>query len=200
MIRYYYSLIINKNMSKISTTLAISLMIITGIIGVVIGYSITPDYQAGMYDKTAMDFGRPDRTLDLRYINTMIAHHRGAMLLAEQVSIQTQRQEMKDLSAMILKDEPPAIDELYAWKKQWYGDTKKVKDPIVANLGNYDEKFDLRFLNALIAHHEMGLVMTDEIKTKSSRTEILNNADAVDTFLTTTLKLFKDWRVQWYNI
>ena len=73
-------------MSKISTTLAISLMIITGIIGVVIGYSITPDYQAGMYDKTAMDFGRPDRTLDLRYINTMIAHHRGAMLLAEQVS------------------------------------------------------------------------------------------------------------------
>ena len=101
---------------------------------------------------------------------------------------------------MILKDEPTAIAELYTWKKDWYGDTKQVKDPIVSNLGTYDEKYDLRFLNALIAHHEDGLLMTKEIKTKSSRAEILNNADAVDTFLTTTLKLFKDWRTQWYNI
>ena len=187
-------------MSKISTTLAISLMVVTSVLGWVAGYASTADYKVNMYDKTTMDFGRPDRTLDLRYINAMIAHHRGAMLLATQAGTQTQRQEMKDLSAMILRDEPKAIDELYTWKKDWYGDTKQVKDPIVSNLGTYDEKFDLRFLNALIAHHEAGLLMTKEIKTKSSRTEILNNADAVDTFLTTTLKLFKDWRTQWYNI
>lgn len=187
-------------MSKISTTLAISLMVVTSVLGWVAGYASTADYKVNMYDKTTMDFGRPDRTLDLRYINAMIAHHRGAMLLATQAGTQTQRQEMKDLSAMILRDEPKAIDELYTWKKDWYGDTKQVKDPIVSNIGTYDEKFDLRFLNALIAHHEAGLLMTKEIKTKSSRTEILNNADAVDTFLTTTLKLFKDWRTQWYNI
>lgn len=187
-------------MSKISTTLAISLMVVTSVLGWVAGYASTADYKVNMYDKTTMDFGRPDRTLDLRYIDAMIAHHRGAMLLATQASIQTQRQEMKDLSAMILRDEPKSIAELYTWKKDWYGDTKQVKDPIVSNIGTYDEKFDLRFLNALIAHHEAGLLMTKEIKTKSSRTEILNNADAVDTFLTTTLKLFKDWRTQWYNI
>lgn len=187
-------------MSKISTTLAISLMIVAGVLGWVAGYASTSEYKISMYDKTQMDFGRPDKTLDLRYINAMIAHHRGAILLAEQANTQTQRQEMKDLSIMILKDEPKAIDELYDWKKSWYGDTKKVKDPLVSNLGTYDEKFDLRFLNTLIAHHEAGLLMTKEIKIKSSRTEILNNADAVDIFLTTTLKLFKDWRVQWYNI
>ncbi|MBP9748109.1 MAG: DUF305 domain-containing protein [Candidatus Pacebacteria bacterium] len=187
-------------MSKISTALAISLMIVTGVIGWVVGYASTPDYKASMFDKTAMDLGVADRKLDLRYINAMIAHHRGAMLLATEASIQTQRKEMQDLSAMILKDEPKAIAELYNWKKEWYGDTKEVKDPIVSNLGSYDEKFDLRFLNALIAHHEAGLMMTKEVKTKSSRTEILNNADAVDTFLTTTLKLFEDWRTQWYNI
>lgn len=187
-------------MSKISTTLAISLMVVTGILGAVAGHASTPEYKMSMYDKTTMDLGLADRNLDLRYINAMIAHHRGAMLLATQAGTQTQRQEMKDLSAMILKNEPGAIAELYAWKKDWYGDTKQVKDPIVSNLGTYDEKFDLRFLNALIAHHEAGLLMTKEIKTKSSRNEILNNADVVDTFLVTTLKLFKDWRVQWYNI
>jgi uncharacterized protein (DUF305 family) len=187
-------------MSKISTTLAVSFMIVFGIIGAMIGYFVTPEYTLNMYDKTGMTLGRPDRALDLRYINAMIAHHRGAMLLAQQVQVQTQRPEMKELSAKILADEPTAIAELYAWKKSWYKDSRNVKDPIVANLGSYDEKFDLRFLNALIAHHDAGLLMTAEVKGKSSRTEVLNNADAVDTFLTTTLKVFKNWRLEWYNI
>lgn len=187
-------------MNKISTTLAVSLIIVSGILGLVIGYSTNPQYEANMYNKTSMDFGRTDRTLDLRYINAMISHHRAAMLLAEQALNTTQRQEIKDLSEKILADEPGAIAELYKWKKDWYRDSRKVADPVVANLGSFDEKFDLRFLNALIAHHEDGLIMTKEIKTKSSRTEILNNADAVDIFLNTTLKLFKDWRVEWYKI
>ena len=187
-------------MNKISTTLAISLMIVTGVSGLAIGYFTNPQYKISMYDKTSMDFGRADKTLDLRYINAMISHHRGAMLLSEQVQNTTERQEMKDLSGKILADEPAAIAELYQWKKDWYSDTRRVADPIVSNLGSYDEKFDLRFLNALIAHHEAGLEMTKDIKIKSSRTEILNNADAVDTFLTTTLKLFKDWRMEWYKI
>lgn len=187
-------------MPKISLTLAVSFIIISGIVGTGMGYFMTPEYKLSMYEKTTMDLGKPDRWLDLRYVNAMIAHHRGAMLLAEQTASKTQRQEMKDLSAKILTDEPVAIAELYAWKKNWYGDTKQVRDPAVPNLGSYDEKFDLRFLNALVAHHESGLAMTTDVKTKSSRTEVLNNADAVDTFLTTTLKLFKDWRLAWYNI
>ncbi len=187
-------------MNKISLTLAVALMIVAGVLGISIGYYITPEYQTNMFDKTTMDLGKADRWVDLRYINAMISHHRGAMLLAEQVGAKTQRQEIKDLSAKILADEPKAIAELYSWKKNWYGDTRTVKDPIVPNLGSYDEKYDLRFLNALIAHHQAGLIMTKDIKTKSSRTEILNNADAVETFLTTTLKIFQDWRTAWYNI
>jgi uncharacterized protein (DUF305 family) len=153
-----------------------------------------------MYDKSQMDFGRADRGLDLRYINAMIAHHRGAVLLAEQAQNITQRKEIKDLTADILKNEPVAIQELYNWKKSWYGDTHKVRDPVVPKLGTYDEKYDLRFLNALLVHHEAGLMMTDDIKTKSSRLEILNNADVVGTFFTTTMEIFENWRKEWYQI
>ncbi len=187
-------------MSKISLTLAIALMIVVGTIGISVGYYLTPQYQTNMFDKSSMDLGKPDRWLDLRYINAMIAHHRAAMLLATQAATQTKRQEIKDLSAAILKDEPKAIADLYALKKEVYGDTYSVKDPRVAHLGTADNLFDLRFLNALIAHHQLGLTMTADVKGKSSRTEILNNADGVDTFLTTTLKIFKDWRMAWYSI
>jgi uncharacterized protein (DUF305 family) len=93
-------------MSKISTTLAISLMIVVGILGWLAGYASTPEYRAGMYDKTAMDLGRPDRTLDLRYINAMITHHRAAMLLASQANRETQRADIRDLREVLQRRTP----------------------------------------------------------------------------------------------
>ncbi len=187
-------------MKKISIYLAVSLAIVIGIIGIGIGYALTPEYRIGMYDKNNMNLGQADRTFDLRYVNAMISHHRGAMLLAEQLGKNTTRPEMKALSEEILKNEPVAITELYTWKKNWYGDNKQVKDPIVSNLGSSDEKFDLRFLNAIIAHHEAGILMTKDTKIKSSRKEVLNNADAVELFLTNGIEALKGLRKNWYNI
>ncbi len=186
-------------MQKIGTYLAISLIVVSFIIGVGAGYSFTPQYSLSMYDKSSMDLGRADKWVDLRYINAMIAHHRGAMLLAKQAEV-SGRPEIQSLAKEIGENEPKAIAELYAWKKSWYGDTKQVKDPIVSNLGTYNDTFDLRFLNAIIAHHQNGLIMTNDIKTKSSRNEILDNANAVDKFLTDTGVVLKEWRKTWYNI
>jgi uncharacterized protein (DUF305 family) len=170
------------------------------ILGVVFGYYITPEYKLSMYEKNEMNLGRADRTFDLRYLNAMIAHHRGAMLLAEQLSKNSNRQEMQKLAQDILTNEPILIEELYTWKKDWYGDSRKVRDPIVANLGPADDKFDLRFLNAMIAHHEDGIMMTKETRLKSSRAEVLNNADAVEGFLANSLLILKGFRTSWFNI
>lgn len=178
--------------------LAISFLIIGLVIGMGAGYFLTPQYQETMYEKS-MDLGAADRLVDLRYLNAMAAHHRGAMLLAEQAE-QSQRPEIQSLAAAIQRDEPKLIDELYQWKKEWYRDTRTVRDPLPARLGSYDDKLDLRFLNALIAHHEAGILMTQEIRTKSSRAEVLNNADAVENFLKTTGVMLKEWRKAWYNV
>jgi len=180
--------------------LIISLIIISILAGVGIGYSITPEYQKTMYNKNEMGLGVADYWLDLRYINEMITHHTGAILLAQKALGKTQRPEIKALVEEIIKTEPVAIDELYKWKKDWYGDTKKVKEPIVANLGEGNETFDLRFLNALIFHHQSGILMTKEIRQKSSRSEILNNADAVEIFLNDSLKKLIGWKQEWYKI
>ena len=186
-------------MYKISIVLTVSLMIVAGIIGVRIGYYLTPQYSLTMYDKNSMSLGAPDRLLDSRYVDAMIAHHRGAILVAKQAEL-SQRAEVRDLAREIQKSEPPLIDELYAWKKKWYGDTKRVADPAIPHLGSYNKTFDLRFLNAIISHHESGILMTKEVRTKSSKTEVLDNADTVETFLTTTGKMLREWRKNWYQI
>ncbi|OGF99987.1 DUF305 domain-containing protein [Candidatus Gottesmanbacteria bacterium RBG_13_37_7] len=187
-------------MKKISLSLSISFMIVALLVGLAAGYYISPSYQQTMYNKEEMGFGQADRFVDLRYINQMATHHKGAILLANQIGNKSQRVEIKNLIAEIQTSEPKLIDELYAWKKQWYNDNRVIKDPIVPNLGDLDEKTDLRFLNALIAHHEEGIKMTKEIKVKSSRKEILNNADTVEQFLTKSLVTLKGWREEWYEV
>jgi uncharacterized protein (DUF305 family) len=186
-------------MEKISVYLTVALMVISAIVGVGIGYMLTPQYTLSMYDKNVMDLGRPDKWLDLRYVDSMISHHRGAILLAEQAEL-SERTEVRELAKEIQKGEPVLIAELYAWKKEWYGDTRTVTDPVVAKLGSYDATFDLRFLNALIAHHESGVRMTKEVRLKSSRGAILDNANAVEAFLTGSEEMLKGWRSAWYSI
>ena len=186
-------------MQKISIYFALAFMIIAFIIGLGSGYALTPQYRLAMYESD-MDLGAADRWLDLRYLNAMITHHQGAMLLAEQAAQSGQRPEIKELASAILKDEPMAIAELYTWKKDWYQDKRRASEPYPVNLGSSDDKFDLRFLNALIAHHQAGIVMTQEARSKSSRSEVLNNVDAVELFLKNSLSILQEWRKTWYQI
>lgn len=186
--------------NKISFPLLAALIIIFTIIGIGIGYWFTPEYQLSMYDKNTMDLGTADRWFDQRYLNAMISHHRGAMLIAEQAVNKTQKPELKSLAQDILTNEPKAIAELYQWKKDWYGDGRQVQDPQPVKLGNYDDKFDLRFLNALISHHQSGILMAQEARLKTNRSEILNNIDAVENFLNNGVKMLSDWRKSWYQI
>jgi len=168
--------------------------------GTGLGFALSPQYQLSMYEKNPMDLGQPDRFLDLRYIDAMIAHHRGAMMLAKQAGVNSRREEIIKLSQEIINNEPKAIDELYQWKNELYSDTNKVKDPEGIILGASNDKFDLRFLNSLIIHHEKGIRMTEEIRSKTTNEKILDNADAVELFLSDGLKMLKNWRKTWYNI
>lgn len=187
-------------MKTISLPLSISFIVIALVTGIAIGYIATPEYRQNMYASARMDLGPADRWIDERYITAMIAHHRGAILVAEQASKNATRSEIKNLAAEILANEPKLIAELYSWKKDWYGNERKVKDPIVPNLGVSDNTFDLRFLNAVISHHEAGIMMTKEVRLKSTRSEILNNADAVEQFLVGGITMLKGWRASWYSI
>lgn len=180
--------------------LFLSLTIVAFIIGTGLGYAISPAYSESQGNTHFETFGKADRFVDLRYLEAMIAHHKSAMDLANQAITYSKRQEIQNLAQIILKEEPIAIKELYEWKKSFYSDTKEIVASETPNLGIYDDKFDLRFLNALIAHHEEGLIMANDIKTKSTRNEILNNSDAVTIFLTDGIAKLSEWREEWYGI
>lgn len=183
-----------------SKTLTTSLVIIAFMAGTGAGYSLSPYYTPNSNESMSNNLGTADRWVDLRYINMMIAHHRGAILLAQKVEDNAERNEVRQIAKGIQESEPVLIEQLYKWKKAWYNDYTTVQDPKVTNFAREDIETDLRFLNALIAHHEAGIVMTKDIKTKSSRAEILKDAEGVEKFLIESKETLKGLRKDWYNI
>lgn len=184
-----------------SKALLLSTVVVTFILGLGTGFILSPEYATKMADKkTAMvELGRADKFIDLRYIDGVIAHHLNAIYMARQAETNSRRKEIKDLAKEIVIADEKSIKELYEWKKSWFNNTKQITNFEKINLGSYDDKFDLRFLNALITHHEEAIETAMEIRTKSQRNEILNLADAIIKNLSTGKETLTEWRTNWYR-
>lgn len=182
--------------------LVFALLIITFTLGLGAGYTLTPEYAKEMQAKNLPmeELGLPDKYLNLRYLNGVIAHHRAAIFLAKQAIDNSHKDEIRKLGEEIVKADEDSIKELISWKLSWFGDSRQNPNFNKINLGENDGKFDLRFLNALIAHHDEAIVTAKEVMTKSSRLEVLNLADGIITGLSASKIRLVDWRKAWYQI
>ncbi len=182
--------------------LVFSLLIITFTLGMGAGYTLTPEYAKEMQAKYSpmKELGLPDKFLDLRYLDGVIAHHRAAIYMAKQALENSHRTEVRKLSEAIIKADEESIKELYSWKQSWFKDTRQIVSFSKTNLGPDDDKFDLRYLNALIAHHDEAILTAKEVMTKSSRLEVLNLSDGIISGLSANKNQLIDWRKSWYQI
>lgn len=180
----------------------LSLVITTFILGLSTGFIISPEYQEKMQSRGVqmVELGKADQFVDLRYTDNMIAHHLNAIYMANQAKTNSQRPEIIALASDIIKADEAGIKSLYEQKKAWYKNEKQITKYEKINLGSYDKNFDLRFLNALIVHHDGAIESAEEIRTKSQRNEILNLADTVIQSLSASKVKLIEWRKNWYNI
>jgi uncharacterized protein (DUF305 family) len=177
-------------------------VVVALLIGIGVGFSVTPEYAQMKAEKQnpMMMIGKADVYVDLRFIDGMIAHHLAAIYLAEQAKKQSTRPEVLALSDTIISVDTEGIAKLYEQKKSWFGNTKKIAQYAKVQLGNGDEQFDLRFINALVAHHEEAIEVAREMQTKSTRSDVLNLASGVISGLSEGIQTLKAWRGAWYGI
>ncbi len=67
------------------------------------------------------------------------------------------------------------------------------------DLGAADDQFDLRFLNAMIPHHEGAVVMAQDTLNKSKRPEVKKLAQEIITSQQTEIKQMQQWKQTWYK-
>ena len=169
--------------------------------------------------KMKMDLGASDANFDLRFIDAMTPHHQGALDMAKEAKEKSQRPEIKKLADTIIKAQTKEISELQAWRKQWYPSASampmahnaqmghmmemnadQIKGMMMSqDLGAKDAEFDLRFINAMIPHHEGAVVMAKDASTKSTHPEIKKLAQDIISSQQAEIKQMEEWKKTWYK-
>jgi uncharacterized protein (DUF305 family) len=130
--------------------------------------------------------------------------------MAEAALEHSQRPEIRQLAENIIAAQQGEIKQMQDWRAAWYPDAPTV--PIMyhaemkhdmpmdqammgamrmdMDLGEADDEFDLRFINAMIPHHE-GAV--------STRPELLTLADEIIASQQAEIDQMQQWRQQWYG-
>ena len=66
------------------------------------------------------NLGAADAQYDLRFINMMMPHHQGAIVMAQDALNKSRRPEIKRLAKSIITSQQREIDQMKQWRKAWY--------------------------------------------------------------------------------
>jgi uncharacterized protein (DUF305 family) len=166
-----------------------------------------------------MSLGPQDELFDLRFIDAMIPHHEGAVEMAQEALEKSDRPEIQTLSQEIIEAQEQEIQQLREWRQAWYPDmddtpmmyhesmghtmpmTEEMRQAMMmlGDLGEADAEFDLRFINAMIPHHEGAVGMAQEALEKSDRPEIRAIAQEIIDAQEQEISQMEAWRQEWYN-
>jgi len=177
------------------------------------------NHGGGMNHSMAMNLGPADANFDLRFLDGMTPHHQGAVEMAKEAQQKSKRPEIKKLADDIIKSQNQEITQMKRWRQAWYAnagnkpmayDSKmgqmmemssdQMKTMMMSqNLGAADAEFDLRFINAMIPHHEGAVTMAQDALSKSKRPEIKQLSQEIIKAQNTEIKQMQQWRKTWYN-
>ncbi|WP_082714156.1 DUF305 domain-containing protein [Geminocystis sp. NIES-3708] len=215
-------------MSKYFTSF-ISTLLLTTLTGVVIGcgenniFDSVTSSQTTMTNHTmmghsAMNLGPADAEYDLRFIDVMIPHHEGAVIMAKEALVKSSRNEIKTLATEIIETQDKEISEMRQWRSSWYpsapdtpmawhstmnhsmimSEAQIASMRMDMDLGKADNEFDLRFINAMIPHHQGAVKMAKDLLAKSQRPEMQTLAQNIINSQQREIEQLQQWHEKWY--
>lgn len=166
-----------------------------------------------------MDLGPADADFDLRFIDGMVPHHEGGVVMAQDALQKSKRPEIRKLAEEIINAQDKEINQMKQWRQGWYPkapstpmawhaqmnhmmpmSTEQIKSMRMdMDLGEGNAEFDLRFLDAMIPHHEGAVVMALDAVKKSKRPEIKKLAQTIISSQQAEIEQMKAWRKAWYK-
>jgi len=146
---------------------------------------------------------------DLQFIDTMTAHHQGAVEMAKMVDGKTQNPDIKKFASQIIGDQEKEIAEMKGWRDKWFAgrpaamnmempgmmDSMKMD---MAKLSNAKDKdFDLAFIDMMTPHHAGAVAMAKEALQKSEKVEVKTLAGQIIKAQEAEIKLMSEWKTKW---
>lgn len=177
---------------------------------IVVGlFAVTSDRLAKIESKSGMSTSSVPTESgmgDQEFLTSLIIHHNGAIAMAKVALSTSARAEIIKFANEIIAMESSNVEQAYIWRRDWFGENTYIfpdksdkKISMIKDLGDKDDKFDLRFLDAMIAHHEGAIAMLSDILVPTTKNEIHNMASSGITALSKDVATMKEWKKEWYG-
>lgn len=155
-------------------------------------------------------------SIDQHFIEQMIPHHDGAIAMANLALEKATRPEIKTLAQAILKAQTTENQEMRVWYQDWFG--KSV--PAGTNLGmggmmsqggmhmgstqdidalKNAADFDKAFIEAMIPHHQMAIMMARMLEAGTNRPEMQQLAKNIIKSQSEEIQKMQGWYESWYK-
>lgn len=146
---------------------------------------------------------------DLQFIDTMTAHHSGALDMAKMIDGKTQNAEIIKFGKQIVADQEKEIGQMKEWREKWFkgapramnmempGMMDSMKMDMSKLSGAKDKAFDLMFIEMMTAHHTGAVSMAKEALTKSEKPEIKTLAGNIIKAQEAEIKMMNEWKEKW---
>lgn len=179
------------------------------------GYNSGPGGVGGMMGGSGGMMGDIDR----HFIEQMIPHHEGAVTMADLALTRAEHAELRQLAETIKRDQTREIDQMRAWYQSWYGVDAPADDSAFGGRGSSGgmmggdmmsdaadlkvveaaQEFDKEFIEQMIPHHQMAVMMARMLLAHSDRPEMQELARSIIESQTNEIEQMQDWYRAWYE-
>jgi uncharacterized protein (DUF305 family) len=141
------------------------------------------------------------------FIEEMIPHHEDAVAMADLALAQAEHPELKALAAEIKRVQTQEIDQMRAWHQQWYGTAPRpgvmqghmrgvMGDPAALNGAR---PFDKAFIEQMIPHHQMAVMMAAMALPRVDRPELRQLLQSIIAGQSAEIDQMRAWYRAWYG-
>lgn len=157
--------------------------------------------------------------IDQHFIEQMIPHHEDAITMAKLAQTKAQRPEVKQLASSIIDSQGREINQMKSWYKDWFNKDVPVGNQVMNQhgmMGNNNSMhmgmmgdasdmsrleeatdFDKAFVEEMIPHHQMAVMMASMLRNGTQRLEMQKLADDIITAQNKEIDLMRGWLKSW---
>ena len=139
----------------------------------------------------------------------MIPHHDDAIAMAELALERTERPEIRQLAEDIRRSQTAENAQMLDWYREWFGGAPDIGGGVGMGMGMMSETdmgalesapdFDKEFLEQMIPHHEMAVMMIRTVGNGGGRQELRELADSMRRAQGREIELMQSWYSEWYG-
>lgn len=156
--------------------------------------------------------------IDAHFIEQMIPHHESAITMADIALQKGEHPEIKQLAQDIKRSQGEEIIKMRSWYKDWYGkEVSTTSSSMGHDMGSgmmhggimgdssdikkleSSQPFDKAFLEEMIPHHQMAVIMATMLLNSTGKSEMKQLAKDIIEAQNREIEQMRSWNKSWYS-